>query len=42
MKKELDLTKGWLKPKRLQEVTGRTAQEVLKLEAKEILKMNKK
>ena len=42
LKKELDLTKGWLKPKKLFEVTGRTAQEVLKLEAKEKIKNSKK
>ena len=35
LKKELDLTKGWLKPKKLLEVTGRSAQEILKIEAKE-------
>ena len=33
---ELNLTRGWLKPKRLLEVTGMTAQEVLKKEAKDI------
>lgn len=35
MKKELDLTKGWLKPNRLLQITGKTAQEVLKEEARE-------
>ena len=34
IQKELNITRGWLKPKRLLEVTGPTAQEVLKQEAK--------
>ena len=35
IKKELELTKGWLKPKTLLAVTGKTKQEVLRDEAKE-------
>jgi hypothetical protein len=31
----LQLTKGWLKPKTLLAVTGKTAQEQLKIEARE-------
>ena len=35
IQKELNLTRGWLKPKRLLEVTGETAQEALRREARE-------
>lgn len=42
MQKELALTKGWLKPKRLLEVTGKTAKEVLLAEAREKKKAGNK
>jgi len=35
IQKELAITRGWLKPKRLLEVTGQTAQERLRQEARE-------
>lgn len=42
IQKELELTRGWLKPKRLLEVTGKTAQEVLRQEAKERKQVSKR